>query len=116
MTMQMTTSKPLEDFSWQPQPRAQQLVHDLLAQFLSRSPQTARLGERMRHETGTRLIDWIDHLAFPRTSDLEHQLRQAGFIETSLPGADHANIQEHGIFPSIILCKSGPLRAAIKVE
>jgi hypothetical protein len=116
MTLQMTTSKPLEDFSWQPQPRAQQLVHDLLAQFLSRSSQTARLGERMRNETGTRLIDWIDHLAFPRTSDLEHQLKSAGFTETSLPGADQAFVQEQGIFPTIILCKSTPLRAAIKVE
>jgi hypothetical protein len=116
MTMQMTSSKPLEEFSWKPQPRAQQLVHELLAQFLSRSPQTARLGQRMREETGTRLIDWIDHFAFPRSPDLLQHLQQAGFTETSLSGAEQVFIQEQGIFPTIILSSGGPLRAALKVE
>ena len=79
MTLRIT--KPLDQFSWQPQPRAQQLVHDLLTQFLSHSPQTAQLGERMRNETGTRLIDWIDHFAVPQSSELEQQLKFAGFTE-----------------------------------
>jgi len=114
MTLRIT--KPLEQFSWQPQPRAQQIVHDLLAQFLSRSPQTATLGERMRSETGTRLVDWIDHFASPHSSELEQELKSAGFTETSLPGADQCFLQEQGIFPVIILTDGGPLRTAIKVE
>src|SRR2546426_11740730 len=101
MTLRIT--QPLDQFSWQPQPRAQHVVHDLLSQFLSRSPQTARLGERMRDETGTRLVDWIDHFAFPYSADLHRQLQQAGFTETSLPGADRAFIQPQGIFPVILL-------------
>src|SRR3954465_10213432 len=88
MTLRIT--KPIDQFSWTPQPRAQQIVHDLLAQFLSRSPQTAQLGERMRNETGTRLIDWIDHFAVPASSDLLQQLTFAGFTETSFPDADRA--------------------------
>ncbi|HEV8291070.1 MAG TPA: hypothetical protein VGP94_04080, partial [Tepidisphaeraceae bacterium] len=114
MTLRIT--KPLEQFSWQPQPRAQQLVHDLLAQFLSRSPQTAKLGERMRDETGTRLVDWIDHFAFPHSSDLEQQLNYAGFKEISLPGAKRCFVQEQGIFPVIVLTDGEPIRTAIKVE
>src|SRR5882672_8367652 len=114
MTLRIT--KPLDQFSWTPQPRAQQLVHDLLAQFLSRSPQTAALGERMRNETGTRLVDWIDHFAIPNSSELKQQLQLAGFTETSLPGADQCFVQDQGIFPVIILTEGGPLRAAIKVE
>ena len=114
MTLRIT--KPLEQFSWQPQPRAQQLVHDLLAQFLSRSPQTAQLGERMRNETGTRLVDWIDHFVFPQSSDLEQQLKYAGFSEISLPGAEQCFIQDQGIFPVIILTDGGSLRTALKVE
>jgi len=114
MTLRIT--KPLDQFSWQPQPRAQQVVQDLLAQFLSRSPQTAQLGERMRNETGTRLADWIDHFAFPHSSDLEQQLKYAGFTETSLPGAKRCFIQDQGIFPVIILTDGGPLRMALKVE
>ncbi|HEV8606918.1 MAG TPA: hypothetical protein VGQ99_16360 [Tepidisphaeraceae bacterium] len=109
-------AKVLEEFAWQPQPRAQQLIHELLAQFLSRSPQTARLGERMRDETGTRLVDWIDHFAFPHSPELEQQLNEAGFIQISLPGAGQCFIQEQGIFPVINLTDGGPLRAAIKVE
>ncbi len=114
MTLRIT--KPLDQFSWQPQPRAQQLVHDLLTQFLSHSPQTAQLGERMRNETGTRLLDWIDHFAVPHSSDLEQQLKLAGFTETSLPGADQCFVQDQGIFPVIVLTEGGPLRIALKVE
>jgi hypothetical protein len=114
MTLRIT--KPLDQFSWQPQPRAQQLVHDLLAQFLSRSLQTAKLGERMRNETGTRLVDWIDHFAFPHSADLEQELKDTGFTEISLPGAEQCFVQEQGIFPVIILTDGGPLRTAIKVE
>ena len=114
MTLRIT--QPLDQFTWQPQPRAQHLVHDLLSQFLSRSPQTARLGERMRDETGTRLVDWIDHFAFPHSKDLQQQLKQAGFEPTSFPGADQAFIQPQGIFPVIVLTDGGPIRAAIKVE
>ncbi len=114
--MTLRISKPLDQFSWQPQPRAQQLVHDLLAQFLSHSPQTAQLGERMRNETGTRLLDWIDHFAVPQSSDLRQQLNFAGFTETSLPGAENCFIQDQGIFPVILLTEGGPLRTALKVE
>src|SRR4051812_16166618 len=114
MTLRIT--QPLDQVTWHPQPRAQHLVNDLLAQFLSRSPQTARLGERMREETGTRLVDWIDHLSFPQSPDLQRHLQQAGFTETSLPGADSAFIQPQGIFPTILLTDGGPIRAAIKVE
>src|SRR5258706_7833040 len=109
-------TQPLDQFAWQPQPRAQHIVHDLLGQFLSKSPQTFRLGERMRAEPGTRLFDWIDHLAFLHSKDLEQQLKTAGFTETSLPGAEQAFIQPQGIFPVIILTDGGPFRAAIKVE
>src|SRR3954470_5994375 len=94
MTLRIT--QPLDQFSWQPQPRAQHLVHDLLSQFLSRSPQTARLGERMREETGTRLVDWIDHFAFPDSNDLQRQLKTAGFEPASFPGAQQAFIQPQG--------------------
>jgi hypothetical protein len=114
MTLRIT--KPLEQFSWQPQPRAQQIVHDLLARLLSHSPQTALLGERMRNETGTRLIDWIDHFAAPHSLELEQQLKLAGFTETSLAGADRCFVQSQGIFPVIILTDGGPLRTALKVE
>src|SRR3954467_9566888 len=114
MTLRIT--QPLDQFTWTPQPRAQQIVHDLLSQFLSRSPQTARLGERMREETGTRLVDWIDHLGFPQSDDLKRHLQQAGFTEISFPGADRAFVQPQGIFPTILLSEGGPIWAAIKVE
>src|SRR5947207_14708339 len=101
MTLRIT--QPLDQFTWQPQPRAQHLVHDLLSQFLSRSPQTVRLAERMRDETGTRLVDWIDHFAVPGSKELQQQLKTAGFEPTSLPGAQQAFSQPQGIFPVIIL-------------
>ena len=53
------------DFEWSPQPAAARLVARLCEDLCGDSTAVSELAGRMREETGTRLIDWLDHLAFP---------------------------------------------------
>ncbi|MBI4657382.1 MAG: hypothetical protein HY735_00810 [Verrucomicrobia bacterium] len=50
--------------------------------FLTRNAFALELSERMRAETGTLLIDWVDHFVLP--ADAEQPLRAAGFSSDPL--------------------------------
>ena len=72
--------RPVTEFSWQPQPQAAEIVQRLLAGVCEKCPDARRFARRLLDETGTRLIDWIDHLGLPRRSDLARRSRGAGFV------------------------------------
>ena len=57
MTLQATN--PLTAFQWTPQPGAQKLVRELIADFLARNHFAAELARRMKDESGTRFYDWV---------------------------------------------------------
>ena len=111
----MTDSESL----WQPQPIAADLLERLVEDTLRRSEELTRMAERMRSETGTRLFDWLDHLAVPGDLNCEGQtiveaLQSAGFGECDL-GDRIVLCHAGGLFPPIELT-SGDFRAAIKVD
>ncbi len=112
----MTATAALEQFQWKPQPLAQQLINDLVAEFLARCPFTATLAQRMKAETGTRFVDWIDHIQCPRNSDLEFRLLSVGFVHRPQPGAEHAFHHPGGIFPEVVLADDPQTYIAIKVD
>jgi hypothetical protein len=102
---------PLAAFHWTPQPKAESLVKEIVAGFLARNSFARDLARRMRDETGTRFLDWIDHLACPDDPGLRRRMADAGFVEK-----DGYFAHEGGIFPAIILRAEKPLRVGIKVE
>jgi hypothetical protein len=102
---------PLAAFHWTPQPQAQALVKQIIADFLGRSSFAAALAWKMRDEAGTRFIDWIDHLVLPISAELAQRLQTAGFIER-----DGAFVHDGGIFPAILLRDDPHWQAALKVE
>jgi len=53
-----------------------------LEAFTERNSFARRLAERMRNETGTLLLDWVDYLVVPRAE--ERRLREIGFTEDPL--------------------------------
>jgi hypothetical protein len=111
-----TPANPLESFQWRPQPEAQAFVRGIVSQFLSDNPIAAKYAQRMKDSTGTRFIDWIDHLRLPDTAETRQQLQEAGYRPQLLDPelADQTFGQDQGIFPTVVL---GPRRAvAIKVE
>jgi hypothetical protein len=112
----MTTKTKTESdaaFQWECQPAAAALVHELVDDFCHRSPAASALRERLLRETGTRLIDWVDHLAVNDVVDRE-ALAGAGFEFTErdgVPVAEHAG----GMFPTLRLDGSR-FGMAFKVE
>ena len=91
-----------QSFEWQMQPRAEELVHGLVAEFCMKSAAVRQLGERMLRETGTRFVDWVDFVAPPPGALDRGALMEAGFTfgdQDSTPVAEHAA----GVFPTIRL-------------
>ena len=60
--MKSKSAQNEETYHWSPQPEAAAYVARLLDTFLQASPAIDRLAARMRDETGTRLVDWVDSL------------------------------------------------------
>lgn len=106
----------LTEFTWTPQPEPAQLVQRLLQESLQRCSFATELSQRMLSETGTRLVDWIDHFGLPIDDPLLSELNDVGYVRL-------ANVQgivawEHprGLFPKIRVHEGVARQLAIKVE
>lgn len=106
----------VEQFNWKPQPKAQAIVVELAGQCLKNCPGAQTLSSRMKDETGTRFIDWIDHIVAPRSDALLARLRDAGFEHKPQAGAPDCWVCDKGMFPPILLQDSSVVRVGIKVE
>ncbi|HSI35034.1 MAG TPA: hypothetical protein VK986_15755, partial [Tepidisphaeraceae bacterium] len=111
------------DVQWERQPAAEQLVRELVDDFLSRCPEAATLARRMRDETGTRFIDWVDHVARPYNDPYVGRLIAAGFrwkeFENVDPRRRHSKRFTHpaAVVPFIdLIPASNELCVAIRVE
>ena len=111
--MTLQAPPPIDDFQWTPQPAAFQFLGDCCDAFLQACPFAAQLAARMRDETGTRFIDWIDHITLPRTDPRAARVDQVGY-RAARPGQD-VMINTSGMFPPIRL-SDGPFEIALKAE
>jgi len=100
---------------WEPQPQAAQVVQRLHDEVFLCSPPIAQLANRLRDETGTRLVDWIDHLAVPADDVLAEDLIDSGF-SSRLNGSRQVYSHASGLFPRILLSRQRQQTLAIKVE
>ncbi|HEY1785508.1 MAG TPA: hypothetical protein VGG30_08165 [Pirellulales bacterium] len=109
------TENPLEAFVWTPQPEAAQFVDQLVASFCAACPPAARLAQRMLDETGTRLIDWIDHLGLAESAANERKLRELGFEPGVLDGH---RVWQHplALFPTIHFYRQAEAGMGLRVE
>src|SRR2546422_245214 len=84
-----STSKETR-FDWPLCYNAENFFRDCLEAFTGRNRFARRLEERMLAETGTLLVDWVDHVVVP---DHEQKaLRALGFVEDPL-GETPAHLQ-----------------------
>src|SRR6266508_5457533 len=82
-----------ERFDWPLCHDAENFLLDQIQAFLARNAFASRLSERMRFETGTLLIDWVDYLLL--SSHSEPALRRSGFAGAPLgetPGASQQTL------------------------
>jgi hypothetical protein len=106
----------LDAFYWNPQPAAAALVRELVDDVLRRCPEAESLEARMREQTGTRFIDWVDALVVPGSPQLGDRLRAAGFALRKRRGGDTCFVHEGAIFPDIVMVPENRARVAICVE
>ncbi len=110
----MPSTQP-SPFQWTVQTEAARLVQHHIDLFARALPLLRQLGEQMLAETGTRLVDWVDHLCLPCDAALIEKLLRAGFRQT---GTSHDLHWRHddGIFPLIRPSDSSKPALAIKVD
>ena len=112
--------------SWTPQPEPARLVQSLLDDCLRRCSFAAHLSRRMLDETGTRLLDWIDHFGLPAGAGLVAELSRVGYVESvdmrlaneRSPAKQKTTLWVHplGQFPRV-RCHAGPAtQLAFKVD
>ncbi len=75
----------------------------------------ARLANRLLDETGTRLLDWVDHLGLKHSPANERKLGELGF-EPAAPGNQDVWHHPEGLFPPVHLYYQAERGLAIRVE
>jgi hypothetical protein len=110
------TIAALKSHTWTPQPEPARLVHRLLNERLEQIPFAANLSQRMLTETGTRMLDWIDHLGLAANEVSSAELSRVGYTQESSSDSDIVWAHSGGIFPRLRTL-SGPTRQlALKVD
>jgi hypothetical protein len=115
----MSTSE-LTAYTWEQQPAAAALVGEVLDRFRAASPDISRWEDRLREETGTRLLDWVDSIYPVNHVEISESLAEVGF----LCDGETTNVWRHsgGMFPMFVLAppffaEDAPAGAlALKVE
>jgi hypothetical protein len=114
--MPSPSANALQEFQWQRQPKAEAFVRAVVDEFLADNAMAAKFARRLKDETGTRFVDWIDHLRLPDTPDTRQRLLDGGYSEQFIDPelARQTFGHEGGLFPAVVL---GPRRGVgIKVE
>jgi len=102
-------SNPLNGFNWQPQPLAAALVSESVQNISAASSEIALLAQRMRDETGTRLIDWLETIAIEESPAMLEKISAAGFVK----GEGNFWRNPRGLFPKLLLHSEG---AAVEIK
>ncbi len=106
----------LKSHTWTPQPEPARLVHRLLNECLEHCPFAARLSQRMLDETGTRMVDWIDHFGLPVNDPAVSELQKVGYSNVDPRHGDTVWTHNAGLFPRVRQLKTPTRQLAIKVD
>jgi hypothetical protein len=102
--MSTTTAPSLNEFTWEVQPAAARWVATTVATLAKRNPTVERLGQVLREQTGTRLLDWIDHVAL-ESKDFAHVERELVEVGYEALSNGDAEVWRHhlGMFPPVVI-------------
>ena len=101
--------------TWTPQPDPARLIRKLLEECLDRCSFADELSRRMLSETGTRMVDWLDHIGLPVDDPLLDEITDVGYVRADQQGTI-AYEHKKGLFPRIRIHYGGSRQLAVKVE
>lgn len=73
------TRQQLATYDWKRYPETAQFLNRWIDTFCAQSPRIQQFANDLQSRTGTRLIDWVDHLEVPWTDELEQTLLSLGY-------------------------------------
>src|SRR5438067_2533939 len=108
-------------FDWKRFPEAESFLDDQVRAALAGNAFAARLARRMKEETSTRFVAWVDHLVLTHRPGLERELAALGFVREPATYAVGVPVFGHegGMFPRLaVVPGAGPAvrEVAIKAE
>src|SRR5688572_10567412 len=113
--MSAITEITRNEFAWEIQPAAARWVRSALDTLAAFNPNIGRLADVLLDFTGTRLVDWLDHLALDAEAlpELVGQLVDVGYVPDTLDSA----VWRHplGMFPNV-LTDIGAIGVALRCE
>lgn len=110
------TKRSADQFAWETQPAAARWVQRTIDVLAKRQPTIERLRHALREQTGTRLVDWIDHfwLGSEEMSALCGELADVAYVAEESRGR---TVWRHllGMFPAVMTGSDGD-GIALRVE
>lgn len=94
-----------ERVEWLRYPETETFVADRLDQFVAAMPPVHALAADLVARTGSRLVDWLDHLVLADGNALRSQLADLGFEPGDVPSGPDDTVYHHpgAIFPRLVL-------------
>ena len=80
----------LTEHTWSPQPEPARFVQALLDDTLQRCSFATNLARRMLDQSGTRLLDWIDHFGVDSNDPVVGELSHVGYLRSAHEARDVA--------------------------
>jgi hypothetical protein len=116
-----TKSADHRSFQWGRYPETDAKVDGWIRAGLGANEFAARLARRMAEETGTRFVDWVDHLVLGDRAGLAEELERLGYTrEWQVVYAFRSPVYRHegGIFPRVVVVddRREVVKMALKVE
>jgi hypothetical protein len=105
-----------EDFDWQRCPEVARLVAKRVDEIVSQVRFAACLQQRMKDETGTRLIDWVDHISLPFNDPFSSRVEELGYARTEHDSAQEVWRHPGAMVPVIILREQATADLWLNVE
>lgn len=102
-------------FEWKCQPKAENLILELIKRTSDANPAILKLEECLLHQTSTRLCDWVDYVLVEKTGQILKKMEEAGYLQQ---GNGHQPVFAHpgAQLPRIVLTQSKEVSMGVAVS
>jgi len=92
-------------FYWERHAKVEDFFLRNIDQFRKENTLLARFEAKLTEQTNTRMLDWVDHLVLPYSTQLRDELKELGFVrqaETNIEAFFHPGV----LLPAIVLVEN----------